>query len=140
MSWASPTHSNMRILRMLSIERGVELQACMLSCTAAHYAKLVHDVYTVHVVCTYTSTLTQCSLSSCQQNYTDGSCIPYSRYFSGSNIFVVKRRTTKFLPTKPYRIAPGYGLYTATAKIFPRTGQKFTVHENFTPRKIPAIR
>ena len=39
--------------------------------------------------------------------------IPYSGYFSGSKIlvvFVVERRTTKFLPTKQYRNVPGCGL------------------------------
>ena len=54
-------------------------------------------------------------------------------------VFVVERQTTKILPTKPYRIVLGCGLYIATTNIFPRTGQKFTVHENFTPRKIPTI-
>ena len=39
--------------------------------------------------------------------------LPYSGYFSGGNIFVVfvvERRTTKFLPTKQYCIVLGYGL------------------------------
>ena len=38
----------------------------------------------------------------------------------------------KFLPTKQYHNVLGCGLVT---KIFPRTGQKFTSHENFTPLK-----
>ena len=60
--------------------------------------------------------------------------LPYSGYFSGGKIFVVfvvERRTTKFLLTKQYRIVPGCGL--VYCKIFPRTGQKFTSHENFMP-------
>ena len=31
----------------------------------------------------------------------------YSGYFSGGKIFMVERRTTKFLPTKQYRIVLG---------------------------------
>ena len=45
-------------------------------------------------------------------------------------VFVVERRTTKYLPTKTVR-AP---------KNFPRNSQKYDFHENITPRKIPAIR
>ena len=35
-------------------------------------------------------------------------------------VFVVERRTTKFVPTKQYRIVPGCGLvvYTTTTKKF----------------------
>ena len=64
--------------------------------------------------------------------------------FRGGKIFVffvLERRTTKFLPTKQYRIVWRSHMYcTATTKIFPQTGQKFTAHENFTPWTIPAIR
>ena len=56
-------------------------------------------------------------------------------------VFVVERQTTKLLPTKQYRMVRRSHTYcTATTKIFPRTGPKITAHENFIPRKIPAIR
>ena len=34
----------------------------------------------------------------------------YSGYFSGGKIFVVERRTMKFLPMKQYCLVPGCGL------------------------------
>ena len=69
--------------------------------------------------------------------------VPYSGYFSGGKsflVFVVERRTTNFLPTKQYRIVPGCGLVYRDHANFSTNWPKFTAHENFTPRKIPAIR
>ena len=66
----------------------------------------------------------------------------YSGYFSGGGggggeifmVFVVERRTTKFLPTKQCHIVwHSHTYYTATMKLFPQTGPKFTAHENLTP-------
>ena len=72
------------------------------------------------------------------------SLMPYSGYFSGGNIFlvfVVERRTTKYLPTKNTACArPKYEANRATTKFFPRNSQNYDFHENITPRKIPAIR
>ena len=70
--------------------------------------------------------------------------IPYSGYFSRGNIFVVfvvERRTTKYLHAK--KNASHVVLMQtarATAKFFPRNSQNYDFHENITPRKIPAIR
>ena len=68
----------------------------------------------------------------------------YSGYFSRGYIFVVfvvERRTTKYLHTKkrkPRRVA--YVRAPKTTKFFPRNSQNYDFHENITPRKIPAIR
>jgi len=72
--------------------------------------------------------------------YTYAPMLHIRGYFSGGKIFVVfvvERRTTKFIPTKEYRIVPECGLVYRDHE---RTGQKFTAHENFTPRKISATR
>ena len=42
----------------------------------------------------------------------------------------------KYLPMKQYRIVLGCGLVYCDHEKF---SQKLTAHENFTPRKIPAI-
>ena len=42
------------------------------------------------------------------------------------------------LPTKQYHIVGRSHMYcTVTTKNFPRTGQKFTAHENLPPEKYP---
>ena len=58
-------------------------------------------------------------------------------------VFVVERRTTKYLHTKRV-CAPKMGVVLtqtarATTKFFPRNSQNYDFHENITPRKIPAI-
>ena len=66
--------------------------------------------------------------------------IPYSWYFSGGGKFSwcswLRGKPLHFLPMKQYHNVPGV---VASTKIFPRTGQKFTPHENFITWKIPAI-
>ena len=60
---------------------------------------------------------------SCEAQTRGPLLLPYSGYFSGGKIFmvfVVERRTTKFLPTKAYHIVSGCGLV-------------FCGHENFSP-------
>ena len=59
-------------------------------------------------------------------------------------VFVVERRTTKYLHTKRV-FAPKMGVVLtqtarATTKFFPRNSLNYDFHENITPRKIPAIR
>ena len=73
--------------------------------------------------------------------------IPYSGCFSGGKIFVVfavGKQTTKYLPTKqlPWmqRATPISAHVHVTTNFFPRTRKIFRIHENFTLRKIPAIR
>ena len=44
-------------------------------------------------------------------------------------VFMVERRTTKYLPMKQYCIVPGCGLVYRDHK----TGQKFTAHEKYLP-------
>ena len=78
------------------------------------------------------------------EGFENVSYIPYSGYFSGGNIFVVfvvERRTTKYLPAKNTACArPKYEGNRATTKFFPRNSQNYDFHENITPRKIPTIR
>ena len=66
--------------------------------------------------------------------------VPYSGYFLRGKIFmvfVVERRTTKFVPTKQYRIVPGCGLvvYTTTTKRFSMNWPKIHCSQKFYPTK-----
>ena len=53
-------------------------------------------------------------------------------------VFVVEKRTTKYLPTK--RLVVAWGVVYSDHENFSRNSLNFDFHENFAPRKIPAIR
>ena len=53
-------------------------------------------------------------------------------------VFVVERRTTKYLPTKNTACArPKYEANRATTKFFPRNNQNYDFHENIPLEKYP---
>ena len=64
--------------------------------------------------------------------------LPYSGYFSGGKIFVVfvvERRTTKFLPTKRYCIVPRCGLVYRDHEHFSTNCLKIHCSRKFYPTK-----
>ena len=53
-------------------------------------------------------------------------------------VFVVERRTTRFLPTKVYHIVPGRGLvYCDHEKIFPKLAKNSLLTKTLLPEKYP---
>ena len=72
--------------------------------------------------------------------------IAYSRYFSGGGggkifvVFVVERRTTKFLPTKQYCIVLGCGLVYRDHENFSTNWPKIHCSRKFYPPKIATLR
>ena len=79
---------------------------------------------------------------SCEAQTRGPLLLPYSGYFSGGGgggkifvVFVVERRTTKFLPTKAYRIVLGYGLVFCDHENFSSNWPKIYCSQKFYPPK-----
>ena len=135
LSWWTPNHSGSRSSLVPRPSRGGGKAWYALCAHARNYCEIyVREQWAC----------TQNVIINCTRVFEIRKEVPYSGYFSRGNIFVVfvvERRTTKYLHMKKTRCGVVLTQTArATTKFFPRNSQNYDFHENITPRKIPAIR